>query len=235
LAPIQHQPIERSDVAKNESKAKGGRARAKALPPARRAQIAKTAADARWRQLGTLPKVTHGDPNHPLRIANTEIACYVLETGQRVISQRSLQTGVGMSEAGGAKRLLRILGTFQDKGIDCNDLTSRITAPIVFRDPNGAIAHGYDATALTDLCNAILAARQAGILANNQNHLATQCEILIRSLANVGIIALVDEATGYQEVRPLPARFLLRSPCRAIPRRRTRPATVLERYDPFSS
>src|SRR6185312_10051160 len=183
--------------AKNESKAKGGFARAAALSPERRTRIAKKAAKTRWELVKALPKVTHGDPEHPLRIANTEIACYVLETGQRVVSQRGLQMGVGMSEAGGAKRLLRILGTFHDKGIDCKDLTSRITNPIVFCAPNGVAAHGYEATALTDLCNVILAARQAGILANNQLHLAVQCEILIRSLANVGIIALVDEATGY--------------------------------------
>lgn len=31
---------------------------------------------------------------------------------------------------------------------------------------------------------------------------AQKAEILVRSLAKVGIIALVDEATGYQEIRP---------------------------------
>ncbi len=40
-----------------------------------------------------------------------------------------------------------------------------------------------------------------GALAGKQLKVAQRCDILIRSLATVGVIALVDEATGYQEVR----------------------------------
>jgi hypothetical protein len=35
----------------------------------------------------------------------------------------------------------------------------------------------------------------------NQQHIILACDLLIRGLARVGIIALVDEATGYQEER----------------------------------
>jgi P63C domain len=35
----------------------------------------------------------------------------------------------------------------------------------------------------------------------NQLHLARQAEIIVRSCAKVGIIALIDEATGYQKIR----------------------------------
>jgi len=38
-------------------------------------------------------------------------------------------------------------------------------------------------------------------LPKRQEIIAEQCEILIRALAKVSIIALVDEATGYQRVR----------------------------------
>jgi hypothetical protein len=34
-----------------------------------------------------------------------------------------------------------------------------------------------------------------------QEHIAKQAEILVRGFAGVGIIALVDEATGYQQDR----------------------------------
>jgi P63C domain len=44
-------------------------------------------------------------------------------------------------------------------------------------------------------------ARNEGVLLHNQEGTARVAEILIRGLARVGIIALVDEATGYQEVR----------------------------------
>ena len=51
------------------------------------------------------------------------------------------------------------------------------------------------------MCEIYLQARQAGVLPANQEHVAQQAELLVRGLARVGIIALVDEATGYQEVR----------------------------------
>ena len=56
-------------------------------------------------------------------------------------------------------------------------------------------------TLLPDICNAVLEARERGKLLSQQLPLAKRCEILVRGLATVGIIALIDEATGYQEVR----------------------------------
>jgi hypothetical protein len=61
--------------------------------------------------------------------------------------------------------------------------------------------YGYEATFLIDICDALLAARNKGILTPVQMIYADQAEIIIRSVAKVGIIALVDEATGYQQVR----------------------------------
>jgi hypothetical protein len=106
-----------------------------------------------------------------------------------------------MNVSGGAQRLLSFLKSFGDKGVDCKGLTTRIESPIVFRPPSGPVAHGYEATALADLCDVVLAARKAGILQKQQQHIADQCEILLRGFATVGIIALVDEATGYQQDR----------------------------------
>lgn len=62
-------------------------------------------------------------------------------------------------------------------------------------------AYGYEATILPEICDTVLAAREAGALNYQQKHIAKQCEILVRAFARVGIIALVDEATGYQEIR----------------------------------
>jgi hypothetical protein len=60
---------------------------------------------------------------------------------------------------------------------------------------------GYDAILLPTACEIWLAARQAGALQSQQLEKAMQAEILMRSLAKVAIIALVDEATGYQDIR----------------------------------
>ena len=51
------------------------------------------------------------------------------------------------------------------------------------------------------VCEVYLQARDEGVLLKTQEKFAKSCEILMRGLAHIGIIALVDEATGYQEIR----------------------------------
>ena len=75
--------------------------------------------------------------------------------------------------------------------------------------PNGVIAHGYEASLLPDICNAVLESREKGDLNSRQVHIAKQCEILVRGFALIGIVALVDEATGYQEIRDQEALQLI--------------------------
>ena len=104
-----------------------------------------------------------------------------------------------MSADSGA-RIARFTSSKVIKPYISSNLKVVIDNPVKFLTPGG-IAHGYPATLLVDLCNAVLSAREAGILQHQQLHIARQCEVLIRSLASVGIIALVDEATGYQRVR----------------------------------
>ena len=48
------------------------------------------------------------------------------------------------------------------------------------------------------VCEVFLQAKDANVLPKNQEHIAAKSQMLVRALAQVGIIALVDEATGYQ-------------------------------------
>jgi hypothetical protein len=51
------------------------------------------------------------------------------------------------------------------KGINSfipNDLVERIANPIPFITPTGVRAHGFEATLLADVCEAVLKAREAG-------------------------------------------------------------------------
>ncbi|MDB5320109.1 MAG: hypothetical protein JWN40_1740 [Phycisphaerales bacterium] len=84
------------------------------------------------------------------------------------------------------------------------ELLGVIQEPVQFRMParhGGGIALGYEATILADLCEAVLKAREEGGLQASQFRIAKQCEILLRGFARVGIIALIDEATGFQADR----------------------------------
>lgn len=183
-------------------RAKGGVARMKAMTKEKRVDQGKKAAMARWS--GEIKRATHGSSDHPLCIGDINIPCYVLEGGMRVLSQRGLQTGIGMSISGGSFGEQRMAGFIEgigQKGVDIKDLSSRIRNPIRFGLPEGGRSFGFEATILADICEVVLAARRAGVLLHQQMHIAERCEILIRGFARVGIIALVDEATGYQNDR----------------------------------
>lgn len=150
-----------------------------------------------------LLKATH---KGPLRIGDIEIQSYVLKDGRRVLSQSGLLNALGMS-TGGAKtrrvhRLVEFIGSNVLKRFINKELTARTEIPITFIAPHGGRpTYGYEATILSEICESVLAAREAGFFQKQQKHIADRAEILLRGFAQVGIIALVDEATGYQEYR----------------------------------
>src|SRR5580692_4698450 len=111
---------------------KGGKMRAENLTPKERSDIAKHAAAVRWSKPGgmelrpeELPRALCGSPDHPLRIGEVEMPCYVLEDGTRLLAQRGLQSGLGMSTSGGsggAHRLARFVGSLEAKGLNAKGL-----------------------------------------------------------------------------------------------------------------
>ena len=117
---------------KNNAKAKGGHARAESLTDNERSQIAKKAAETRWNALQSLPKATHGDPDHPLKIGGIEIPCYVLDTGTRVITHRGLQTSLGMPISGGAQKTASIFTALESKGLEIKDSACAFPTPLSF-------------------------------------------------------------------------------------------------------
>lgn len=186
-------------------RAKGGIARASKLPAERRKAISQQALDVKRRN-AELPRATHGSSDRPLRIGDIAIPCYVLDDEMRVLSQRGLMDGLGMpqgSSTKGGNQLTALAGWLHQKALISPELAATIERPIQFRPSHGGRpAHGYPATVLADLCEAVLTARSQEMLtAQHQIRLAKQCEILVRGFARVGIIALVDEATGFQKDR----------------------------------
>src|SRR5438876_448984 len=94
-------------------------ARAGSLSKKQRKGIARKAAAARWAD--DIKEATHGSDDHPLKIGDIEIPCYVLEDDTRVLSQRGLQTGIGMSISGGSfgeQRMAGFIGSLAQKGVD---------------------------------------------------------------------------------------------------------------------
>lgn len=187
----------------NSKKAIGGIARAESLSPEERSKIATKAAMARWSD--DIPVAICGTPDQPLKLGDTELQCYVLEDERRVLVQGTMLTAMDISHGGssgrGGDRLAKFTHGARLRPYASPQLLEGTAEPIKFKTPKGNIAYGYEANILADICEAVLAARENGKLQKQQLHIADQCEVLMRGFARVGIIALVDEATGYQEIR----------------------------------
>lgn len=146
-------------------------------------------------------KVIAGAPDRPLVIGEIEISAYVLEDETRVLTQDGFLKAIGR-KGNPKKQFFQtpvFLSATNIKPFISNDLM-RSSMPIKFQGPSG-IWSGYKAILLPQVCEVFLKAKDCNALRPNQYHIAERAELLIRGLASVGIIALVDEATGYQRIR----------------------------------
>lgn len=191
---------------KNETKAKGGIARANALTAEQRKAISQKGVEAKKRKQ-MLPRATHiGE----LMINNVSLNVSVLEDGVRVISDSSVFKALDRARRG-YKRSDVFEGTdiAVPAFMDAKNLRPYVTDELVqlsrkieYVDPAGKTAFGYNANILPALCDLYLSARANGIITTEaQAEVARKAEILVRGLSRVGIVALVDEATGYQKDR----------------------------------
>lgn len=134
----------------------------------------------------------------------------VLSDGTRIINQtdlfnafgRPMRGSRGQGDQGGVK-LPGLIDAKNLKPFITNELESLINV-IEFIDLSGRKNQGYNALVLPLICDVYLEARNAKkadgspVLTGKQRPNADAAEVLIRALSRVGILALVDEATGYQ-------------------------------------
>jgi hypothetical protein len=195
---------------------KGGKARANVLTAEQRSTIAREAVRARWIKAGKLkdiapvirktsrvrraeeastpPALPFSTFRGKLQIGDIQLECHVLNDGGRVFTQGEMVRALtGGTDSSNLARYLR-----------ANPLSEKDFSggPIRFQIPgNPQLAVGSEATLLIEICEAYLEARDQGTLRPSQRKMAKQAEIIVRSCAKIGIVALVDEATGYQKVR----------------------------------
>lgn len=190
-----------AEFGSSEAGKKGGKARAAKMTKAQRSVIASVAAESRW---GKLPRATHEG-----ELTIGDIRCAVLEDKTRVLTQESFLLAIGRAGKAKGGQGSSLMVDKMPPFLAANNLKPFITKelqeatrPVVFRALGGQKAFGYDAMLLPMVCEVYLRARREGQLAPKQLHIAEACEILQSGLARVGIIALIDEATGFQYERP---------------------------------
>ena len=178
--------------AKDIKKQAAAKARSAALTPDQRSNIAAKAA---------LKKAGYPSAEYvgTLSLGGAQIPCAVLDNEKRVVWEREVVGLLTGNKKGGLDRYLAPtnLQPFVPEKFK-NGLVAETA--IVF-EKDGTKCHGFEAEDIVQLCRMYLSARRANALLPNQLHLAAQAEIIILALAEVGITALIDEATGYQYVR----------------------------------
>ena len=193
---------------KDEKKQRGGLARAAKLSDDERKEVARKAATARWDRVHGVPQSAYtGD----LEIGDMVFPCSVLSDGTRILTQSDFMKGMGMYYSGWVAKnrpaedaaadvphflSFKSLKPFVDKHLGA--LQSII---VKYRTERGAIAHGIKAEIIPKICDVWLDADEHSNLGSRQKQIAEKARSLMRALAHVGIIALVDEATGYQRDR----------------------------------
>jgi hypothetical protein len=196
---------------------KGGEARAASLSTARKKAIGKLAADARWGS--DLPRATH---DGPLQIGDAVLVAAVLGNGKRLLSQGTVLQAIGRSrtpKAGtGGFTTVDDLPFFLQAEVLKPFISEELmmsTTPILFRLKNGQRTVGYDAMLLPMICEVYLKFRDSlneklghnladvrGVAKSylaRYKHIIAACDRLTRGLARRGIVALVDDATGYRD------------------------------------
>ena len=154
------------------------------------------------------PKATH---TGEINIGNIRIPCAVLEDGTRVLSENGITYAILGSRSGYSKRRSKraksqgaplpiFLAPENLKPFISRDLAKGPLSALKYTTKSRTVP-GFRCEILPAVCEVWLQARDAGALQTQQLDKAAQAEILMRGLAHVGITALVDEATGYQEIR----------------------------------
>jgi hypothetical protein len=200
--------VEEADVDQPKGRARGGLARAQKLSAEERRSIARRAASTRWH--GDIPEATH-EGSFP--IGGKILSVAVLADGRRIITQaaflrllgraRSPKAGTGVWSTADNLPFFLQAETLKDL---ISDEVRASTKPIFYRAKGGGKGVGYDANLLPGVCEVYLKLRDQHLVTSGKQperykDIITAADIVMRALAHVGISALVDEATGYQEIR----------------------------------
>lgn len=207
---------------------KGGTARMKRLSRGERRELASSAAKARWQRQenkeiaeeagivvsrGVLPIAKAGLPEAVLpgvlKLAGAEIPVYHLSNGQRVLARiAATEALTGVKRQGDLESYLRV-GSLKDF-ISLDSVLGRLVE-FRLRDVEmlDQSVKGLPSDLFIEICQSYVRALDASLnpvsgvtLTDRQREIAIKASMFLSACAKVGLDALIDEATGYQHIRP---------------------------------
>ncbi len=141
-----------------------------------------------------------------LPIGTKSLSCAVLDDGTRVLTQTAVFEAFDRPRRG--KSIADARADQVPSFMDAKNLQPFVTQSLMertnvieYRAINGQVKTGYDARILRNLCKLYIDADEAGALVASQARLVVIAKEILFALSEVGITALVDEATGYQYER----------------------------------
>lgn len=151
-----------------------------------------------------------------LPIGGVELECAVLNDGTRILTKSALYKAFNKEPRGWHLERKEKMQEELKKELPAYNLAQppfflttpglipyitedllTLAQPIEYVDGN-KLVDGYDANILFEICNLYLQARRDSALNTRLEDWGKQSEIIITAFAKVGIIALIDEATGFQ-------------------------------------
>ena len=193
---------------------KGGAARAANMSAEERRESASVAARSRWAKPPTdllsppklvltaegeaLPPSPFAKHKGAISLGGGPIDVYVLDTGDRVISLRSAVKAITGQDASNLGEYLSISGLkdFVDKDLVLGETVDFHIPGTQFRG-RGITAEQFEAI----LSGYVRALGANALKTERQKEIATACAILSTAFLEIGIVAQIDEATGYQYER----------------------------------
>jgi hypothetical protein len=193
---------------KNLQKAAAAKARAKSLTSEQRKEIARKAATTRWDKAKDVPQAAY---TGTLTLGDLVLPCAVLSDGTRVLTETDFMKGMGIYRSGALSKRRQS----NEHGVQVPlSLAFKNLQPFIarhlgdvhnialnYRTESGGIAYGIKAEIIPKICDIWIDADDEIKLGSTQKQVAQKSRIIMRALAHVGIISLVDEATGYQRDR----------------------------------
>lgn len=148
---------------------------------------------------------------HPKVIASgvlevfNDIPCYVLNDGQRIFRLSNLTKALRGKEHGKFGNYLapqNIQRHLPPRLVPLIDEThDRVPQGVIEFEYNNKIEKGYNSEDFMDVCIAFIEAGHQSELSEVQKEILINANRYIMACAKVGITALIDEATGYQNLR----------------------------------
>jgi hypothetical protein len=174
-----------------------------------RSEVGRAGALARWSGSG---KVRHSVDEGTIDFAGMKFRCAVLDDETRVISGTEFMRVMGIYRSGALSTrrseddelhfpLHLAFKNLRPFIMDDAELVQALREPIRYRDAGGSIGEGIPGQVLRRICSVWVRALREGVLGPSQEKIAEKAQILLDALADVAIVALIDEATGYQKRR----------------------------------